>query len=152
MLLVALLKALFSNGPGIQLLRGHRDFIPSHATGALSLPSLPYLCTELQVISHHPHPCIVIHRPSVCEGQQYERGHEREKSQSEGRDEMRCDGLACRGEGRDEANQICTPYKKSTDEMALLLWQHTFRSGIFGCDFVDASATGFLNRVSSQTT
>lgn len=41
--------------------------------------------------------CIVIHRPPACEGQQYEGGHKKNKSQSEGRDEMRCDGLVCRG-------------------------------------------------------
>lgn len=45
---------------------------------------------------------------------------------------MRCDGLARAGEGGDDANQICTPYKKTTDEMALLPWQPTFRSGVLG--------------------
>lgn len=37
-----------------------------------------------------------------------------------------------RREGGDDANRICTPYKESADEMALLLWQHTFCRGILG--------------------
>lgn len=56
-------------------------------------------------------------------------------------DEVWWTGL--RREGGDDANQICTPYKKTTDEMALLLWQHTFCSGILGVTLLKQVLQGF---------
>lgn len=83
----SLLQELVSNG--LQLLQGHRDFIPRHATGVLS-------CTELQVSPplHCYSSAIHLWRSTV-----WRRAWE-EKSQSEGRDEMRCDWLACGGKER----------------------------------------------------
>lgn len=56
-------------------------------------------------------------------------------------DEVWWTGL--RRKGGDDANQICTPCKKSTDEMALLLWQHTFCSGKLGVTLLMQVLQGF---------
>lgn len=76
---------------GIQLLRGPRDFIPRHATGALSSHPSPLLHRATGV----PPPTLHCYSSAIrlWRSTVWRRAWEG-KSQSEGRDEMRCDWLA----------------------------------------------------------
>lgn len=149
--LLSLLKALFSNGPGIQLPWATEILFPAMQQ-VRALSSIPPLsCAELQVISFFffpPSALLFIGHLSVKVNSMKEGMRGKKPIRRERWDEVWWTGLP--REGGDDANQICTPYKKSTDEMALLLWQHTFCSGILGVTLIQVLQD--LNRVWSQTT
>lgn len=99
-------------------------------------------CTELQVIFFFPpFALLFIAHPSVKVNSMKEGMRGKKPIRGERWDEVWWTGL--RREGGDDANQICKPYKKSTDEMALLLWQHTFCSGILGVTLLMQVLQGF---------
>lgn len=79
---------------------GHWDFIPSHATGARSLfhPSPIVRGATGDLFFFFFFPPLHCYSSAIClwRSTVWRRAWE-EKSQSDGRDEMRCDGLACRG-------------------------------------------------------